>query len=131
MISIVACPCGHRGCSDFHFRGLGKFVQGSGFNKDEAHKIKNAIVFAQAAQAGIACGLKHRYEWFFNALRMLQHGDYTEISERTRDITEAFIAFEKGTASCPEEQEELDKLDYDRYITLTDSFYAQKGKKDG
>ena len=28
-------------------------------------------------------------------------------------VVEAFIAFEKGTASCPEEDEELAKLDYD------------------
>ena len=63
---------------------------------------------------------------------MLQHGPYTEIPERTKNIVEAFIAFEKGTASCPEEDEELAKLDYDGYIELTNRFYnGQKDKGNG
>ena len=93
---------------------------------------EQAKVFVGVAQAGIACGLSHRYEWFYNGLRMIQHGPYTEIPERTKDIVEAFIAFEKGTASCPEEDEELAKLDYDGYIVLTNEFYnGQKDKSNG
>ena len=93
---------------------------------------EQAKVFVGVAQAGIACGLQHRYEWFYNGLRMLSHGLYTEINERTAQIVDAFLAFEKGTASCPEEDEELAKLDYDGYIVLTNKFYnGQKDKSNG
>ena len=38
-IEIMRCSCGHAGCSDYWLCGIGKFVQGSGFEKDEAQMI--------------------------------------------------------------------------------------------
>lgn len=42
-ITIEKCPCGQRGCNDYHLVGIGKFVQGSGFTIDEAHEIADAL----------------------------------------------------------------------------------------
>ena len=42
-ISIVPCPCGHEGCSDYHLVGVGKFCQGSGFSKAEAGYISDIL----------------------------------------------------------------------------------------
>lgn len=42
-ITIEPCPCGHPACKDFHLVGIGKFVQGSGFTKDEAELIAKLL----------------------------------------------------------------------------------------
>lgn len=39
MITVEKCPCGFKGCRDYHLVGIGKFVQGSGFTKEEAEQI--------------------------------------------------------------------------------------------
>lgn len=42
-ISHVACPCGNAYCRDRHLVGIGKFVQGSGFDGEEAERIVTAM----------------------------------------------------------------------------------------
>ena len=42
-ITITKCSCGHRGCRDWWLSGIGKFVQGSGFDQDEAQRIADAL----------------------------------------------------------------------------------------
>lgn len=42
-ITIEPCPCGMRGCHDFHLVGIGNFCQGSGFTKDEATLIAKLL----------------------------------------------------------------------------------------
>lgn len=42
-ITVEKCPCGHAGCSDYHLVGIGKFVQGSGFSKEEAELIAGLL----------------------------------------------------------------------------------------
>ena len=37
--SIEKCPCGHQCCQDYHLKGIGHFVQGSGFSKEDAELI--------------------------------------------------------------------------------------------
>jgi len=81
-------------------------------------------IFCQYASMGIALGLEHRYEWLSAAIRSLQHGPYEEIQSRTEEIDEAFLAFEKTTASSPEEQEELDALTVDGLYHLVAQWYA-------
>lgn len=39
MIKVEKCPCGHPNCHNYHLTGIGKFVQGSGFEKNEAEQI--------------------------------------------------------------------------------------------
>lgn len=54
MVTIEKCPCGR--CSDYHLVGIGKFVQGSGFKKEEAQHIAdllNADVEVRRAMAKI------------------------------------------------------------------------------
>lgn len=87
-------------------------------------KLEQAHLFCRAAAMGIACGLSHRYEWFTNYLRSLQHTEvYADIPIKEQRAYEAFIAFEKMTASCPEEQVELDRLGKQGYCTLVNQWY--------
>jgi hypothetical protein len=39
MIKVQQCCCGYKNCADYWLVGIGKFVQGSGFTKDEAKQI--------------------------------------------------------------------------------------------
>lgn len=48
-ITIQRCKCGHPACSDYWLVGIGKFVQGSGFSKEEAENI--AKLLNEQAQA--------------------------------------------------------------------------------
>lgn len=43
MITIEQCPCPFDGCPDYHLVGIGKFVQGSGFTKEEAQQIADLL----------------------------------------------------------------------------------------
>lgn len=49
MITVEKCPCGHEACKDYHLKGLGKFVQGSGFTKSEAQMIADLFNMNEAA----------------------------------------------------------------------------------
>lgn len=82
-------------------------------------------IFCQAAQMGIACGLAHWYEWYINADRALMHGPYTEIEEKSHALLNAFIAFEKETAGCFEEAEELKQLTHRKYIERVNEHYRK------
>lgn len=42
MIDMERCPCGQKGCHDYHLTGIGKFVQGSGFTYKEAKALIDA-----------------------------------------------------------------------------------------
>jgi hypothetical protein len=42
-ITIERCRCGHKCCQDYWLVGLGKFVQGSGFEKDDAERIARLL----------------------------------------------------------------------------------------
>lgn len=41
MITVEKCPCGR--CSDYHLVGVGHFVEGSGFTKEEAENIAELL----------------------------------------------------------------------------------------
>jgi hypothetical protein len=71
---------------------------------------KQANLFVRVCQTGIACGLEHRYEWYNNYDSMLYHGPWTELGVAREALWDTILAFEKGTASCPEEEEELAKM---------------------
>jgi len=43
MITIERCKCGSNYCKDYWLVGIGKFVQGSGFTKEEAKKIADLL----------------------------------------------------------------------------------------
>lgn len=43
MITIKQCPCPYTNCRDYHLVGIGKFVQGSGFTKEEAQHIADLL----------------------------------------------------------------------------------------
>jgi hypothetical protein len=45
-IGVEPCSCGHRSCTDFWLTGVGKFVQGSGFTKEEAERIAALLNWA-------------------------------------------------------------------------------------
>lgn len=79
--------------------------------------------FIKAAQTGVALGLVHRFEWYTNAIRMLHHGPYDEVDAKTKEIEDAFVEFEKGTASCPEEEEQLNNLNVDSYNDTVSDWY--------
>lgn len=64
-------------------------------------------IFINAAQLGIACGLYHPFEWLINADRALDHGPCDEVGKRQGELYNAFLAFMKGTAGSPEENEYL------------------------
>jgi hypothetical protein len=85
-------------------------------------------VFCRAASLGVALGLNHRYEWFINAQRALMHGSYDEIPNRRKELDDAFLAFERSTASCPEEEVELQKLTITAYSHKVADYYAQAGR---
>jgi hypothetical protein len=87
-------------------------------------------VFCGAAATGIALELNHRYEWYTNALRMLSHGDYTKIEENGAKIQRAFLAFEKCTASCPEEEKELADMTSEDYSELVGRWYDSMRQKE-
>lgn len=82
--------------------------------------------FIGAARRGVALGLNHRFEWYVNALRMLHHGPYSEIDSQATKIQEAFVAFERGTASCQEEEQEYADMDIAAYAKRVGDWYSQR-----
>jgi hypothetical protein len=84
---------------------------------------EQAALFCSIAQLGIALGLSHRYEWLTNYLRMLGHGLYSEIPQRSQEAWEAALAFEKGLDSCPEEALELKQLTIEGLSARIGDFY--------
>ena len=136
-VGTEKCWCGK--CQDYWLTGVGKFCQGSGFTKEVAEEIADLLnkekeyklndVFVKAAILGLCCGLNHRYEWYCNASRALIHGPYTEIGERETVLLEAFTEFEKRLCSCPEEEEEYEKLDCRAFLNRVEAWYAE-GRKE-
>lgn len=82
-------------------------------------------LFIAAASMGVACGLEHRYEWFVNAVRALQHGPYNEINPKRTELEQAFVAFEKTTASCEPEEQELQSLNIGDFYMRVEKFYMK------
>lgn len=69
-------------------------------------------LFCKIASMGVACGLEHRYEWLANyMMHYLMAIPYEEVLKARADAIDAFLALEKTTASCPEEETELAALD--------------------
>lgn len=85
-------------------------------------------IFCGAAAAGIAMGLDHRYEWFVNVNRMLMHGPYDEVLPQEAKILDAFLAFEKCTAGCPEEEKFFAKATSLDYSDRVNQWYAEQRK---
>lgn len=85
--------------------------------------VEQMKIFISAAQMGIACGLTHRYEWLTNADRALEHGPYDQISSHCDKLWDAFLAFEKGTAGCEEEEQSLDALTVKGLSDMVRSYY--------
>lgn len=81
--------------------------------------------FCQAAALGVTLGLEHRYEWYVNAQRCLSHGVYTEIEANSKKINDAFLAFEKRLASCPEEELFYTHLEIGGFNALVNEFYKK------
>lgn len=133
---VEPCRCGQ--CSTYWLTGIGHFCQGSGFEKEEADAIAELLnkekeyklnnVFLKAAALGLCCGLSHRYEWYCNASRALCIGPYSEISENETILLEAFTEFEKKLCSCPEEEEEYEKLDCRAFLNRVEAWYAEERK---
>ena len=60
--------------------------------------------FVKHAQAGVACGLEHPFEWYVNATRWLMHSTpYPDIPAREQEIAEAFLAFFRGCDGMPDD----------------------------
>jgi len=81
-------------------------------------------LFIQIAQMGVACGCEHRYEWLMNYLMHLPNLlEYSRIPDARQVAIAAFLAFEQGTASCPEEEEELQQLDENGFVDRVNRFF--------
>jgi hypothetical protein len=77
-------------------------------------------------QTGMACGLEHPYEFLTNYVRMLVHAHpYSEIARLEHEAQEAFVELLKGTASCPEEEEELQALTPDKLYAMIEAWYGR------
>lgn len=86
--------------------------------------------FTGIAQMGVACGLDHPYEWLQNyLLHMPNLAPYAEVSRLSQEALEAFLAFFKGCASCPEEEAELEQLTADGLLERMGKWYdVQRAK---
>lgn len=87
-------------------------------------KPEEMETFCRAAQMGVALGMEHRYEWYTCASRSLIHGYYPDMPLHQAKLDAAFLAFEKGTASCPYEEEELSTLSMEELYDRINSWYA-------
>lgn len=82
--------------------------------------------FVRAAQTGVALGLEHRYEWYRNALSMLQYTNYAEIPANEAKIKNAFLSFERGLATCSQEEIYFRSLTIEDYEDLVDNWYKKQ-----
>ena len=77
-------------------------------------------LFISAAQSGVCCGLQNPIEWYMNiVIHAMNLYSYEDIPEMERKLTEAFTAFYKGAASCPEEE----NLTTDGFIEMVNKYY--------
>ena len=60
-------------------------------------------VFIQAAQMGMACGLEHPWEWFYNAQRALLIAPWDTLSMGQARLNDAFLAFWHGCGAFPDD----------------------------
>lgn len=82
--------------------------------------LEQAELFISAAQSGVCCGLQNPIEWYMNiVLHATNLYAYSDIPEMERKLTEAFTAFYKGAASCPEEE----NLTTDGFIEMVNNYY--------
>lgn len=80
--------------------------------------------FRVAASSGIACGLTHRYEWLMNELKFLVNFVHeSAISFEEHRLITAFLEFEKTTASCGEEFDELAGLTTETFMQKVHNWY--------
>jgi hypothetical protein len=80
--------------------------------------------FVQAAQAGIACGLSHPLEWFSNAYEMISHGPWIDQASSDIALTDAFVAFYRGTDCQPDDP--VANLDHDGLRKMLEQFYQKE-----
>lgn len=75
--------------------------------------------FVKVAQAGVACGLSHPYEWWENHVVHMADitGDYDK-------VLDAFIAFFRGTESMPDDP--IANLTREEFITHVYQWYGRK-----
>ena len=61
--------------------------------------------FVEAAQVGMALGLEHPLEWYVNVTSgmWISAMPYDKVPAYVERMTDAFVAFYRGTASCPED----------------------------
>ena len=59
--------------------------------------------FVEAAQVGMACGLDHPLEWYVNVTSgmWISAMPYDKVPAYVERMTDAFLAFYRGTDSCP------------------------------
>jgi hypothetical protein len=63
-------------------------------------------LFIKVAQMGVACGLAHPYEWYTNALSHYAPTlAYAEQADFEGRLDDTFVAFMRGAASLPEEED--------------------------
>jgi DNA primase large subunit len=75
----------------------------------------------------MVCGLEHPYEFYSNYVRHLpQLVSYKDVGTAEQAAVEAFVAFMKGTASCPEEEEELQALTPEDLYVKIEAWYTYK-----
>lgn len=85
-------------------------------------KTKNEHIFVRAAQAGVACGLYHPYEWLMNYIRMPMTSD----SVRT-DAMFAFLDFFKGCDAFPEDP--IQNWTIDKMMKAIEEYYEKARRK--
>lgn len=86
-------------------------------------------IFCKVAASGVACGLGHRYEWLYNYIRFLPNTmSYKDIPYEKFKIVSAFLAFERTTASCEEEFQELQKMTPEIFLDRINAFFESARK---
>jgi hypothetical protein len=81
-------------------------------------------LFIWIAQMGIACGLEHPFEWYFNYVRHLpQLVAYPDMPKVETEAMEAFTAFYKDTASHPDDP--VKDLTCNGFIDMVNEWYSK------
>lgn len=79
QIGIEPCPCGR--CRDYHLSNAGKFVQGSGFTRDEAIFIAMAPAMYRALQGATKALIAER-DCLYDSAAVLGTGEVPDPDDR-------------------------------------------------
>ena len=79
--------------------------------------------FIEAAQVGMACGLEHPIEWYVNVTSgmWISAMPYDNVPAYIERMLDAFVAFYRGTASCPEDP--VENLTREGFIEMVNRYY--------